>query len=116
MIQFRAYNVIVPIFKIEDAISGGMKAVVTAFGTSDFQQDEYLIAVGAANATEVRKIFEKFVSLGLTFDSKSDRTDDFVVLAKEGIWWEVPWLLSTDEGSWFIADVNAPAIQKQQKS
>ncbi len=115
MIQFRQYNVIVPIFKIEDAISGGLKSVVKAFGNSDFQQDEYLVAVGASNATEVRTIFETFISLGLAFDGRADRTDDFVVLAKEGIWWDVPWLVSTDEGSWFIADVNAPAVQKQSK-
>ncbi len=108
MIQFRPYNVVVPIFKIEDSVQGGMKLVLKAFGNSDFQRDEYLVAIGTENATGVRTIFDELVLLGLTFNEDTERTDDFVVLAKEGIWWEVPWLISNEKGCWFIADVEVP--------
>jgi len=109
MIVFRTYNVIVPKFKIEDLIEGGILRVRKVFGTGDFQEDDYLIAIGVKNATEVREVFEKLLELGLNFDDASATTDDFTVVAKEGIWWPVAWLVSNDEGSWFIADVEAPA-------
>jgi len=48
------------------------------------------------------------LELDLTFDDASATTDDFTVVAKEGISWPVAWLVSNDEGSWFIADVEAP--------
>ena len=108
MIIFRTYNVIVPKFKIEDLVKGGILRLRKTFGAGDFQEDDYLISVGVKNATEVREVFEKLLELGLTFDDASATTDDFTVVAKEGIWWPVAWLVSTDEGSWFIADVEAP--------
>lgn len=109
MIKFRAYNVIVPKFKIEDAVVGGLKTVYKAFAGTDLQEDEYLMAIGAENATEVRNILEQLSGLGLTFEEGSEESGDFAVMAKEGIWWHVPWLIYTDLGCWFIADVEAPA-------
>jgi hypothetical protein len=109
MIGFRTYNVIVPKFKIEDLIEGGIPRTRKVFGGGDFQEDDYLIGMGVKNATEVREVFEKLLELGLSFDDASATTDDFTVVAKEGIWWPVAWLVSNDEGSWFIADVEAPA-------
>jgi hypothetical protein len=108
MIAFRNYNVIAPKFRVEDAIPGGIQAVYEAFGALDFQEDEYLIGVGAENATEVRDVFEKLLEMGLTYDDQSERSTDFVVIAKEGMWWPVPWLVSDLMGCWFIADVEAP--------
>jgi hypothetical protein len=109
MIVFRTYNVIVPKFKIEDQIEGGIPVVRKTFGAGDFQEDDYLVGIGVKNATEVREVFETLLKLGLTFDDNADRTDDFTVVAKEGIWWPVGWLVSNLEGCWFVADVEAPA-------
>lgn len=108
MINYRHYNVIVPKFKIEDLVNGGVKTLNENFGSGDFQEDNYLIGIGVKNATEVREVFEKLLDLGLTFDDASATTDDFTVVAKEGVWWPVAWLVSNDDGSWFIADVEAP--------
>jgi hypothetical protein len=108
MIVFRTYNVIVPKFKIEDLVEGGIPRLRKTFGSGDFQEDDYLIGIGVKNATEVREVFEKLLQLGLTFDDSSATTDDFTVVAKEGIWWPVGWLVSNDEGCWFVADVEAP--------
>jgi hypothetical protein len=108
MIVFRTYNVIAPKFKIEDLVDGGIKTLRKKFGNGDFQEDDYLIGIGVKNATEVREVFEKLLELGLAFDEASATTDDFTVIAKEGIWWPVAWLVSNDDGSWFIADVEAP--------
>lgn len=110
MIVFRTYNVIVPKFKIEDLVEGGISSLRNYFGGGDFQEDDYLVGIGVKNATEVRTVFEKLLALGLSFDDASATTDDFTVVAKEGIWWPVAWLVSNDEGSWFIADVEAPAM------
>lgn len=108
MITFRTYNVIVPKFKIEDLIEGGLLRVRKTFGGGDFQEDDYLVGIGVKNATEVREAFEALISMGLSFDDNTDRTDDFTVVAKEGIWWPVGWLVHNDEGCWFVADVEAP--------
>ncbi len=108
MIKFRPYNVIVPKFKIEDGVVGGMKTIYKAFGSTDLQEDEYLVSVGAENATEVRNILEQITGMGLSFEEGTDESQDFAVMAKEGIWWPVPWLVTTDLGAWFIADVDAP--------
>ena len=108
MIVFRTYNVIVPKFKIEDLVDGGIVAVRKAFGNGDFQEDDYLVGIAAKNATEVRETFEELLKLGFSFDDKSGSSDDFAVMAKEGIWWNVGWLVSNMEGCWFIADVEAP--------
>lgn len=109
MITFRAYNVIIPKFRIEDLVQGGLKWVERAFGHLDYQEDEYLVAVGVANATEVREVFEKLLKMGITYNDKTESSDNFVVLAKEGIWWPAPWLVYNDVGCWFIADVAVPA-------
>ncbi len=109
MIVFRTYNVIVPKFKVEDLVEGGIRVIRQSFGGIDFQEDDYLFGIGVKNASEVRDVFEKLLSLGLTFDDATNRTDDFTVVAKEGIWWSVGWLVSNMEGCWFIADVEAPA-------
>lgn len=109
MIVFRTYNVIIPKFKIEDLIPGGMKTVYKAFGTLDFQEDEYLVGIGVTNATEVREVFEHIERMGLRYDTAAEASDDFVVMAKEGIWWPALWLVYNDKGCWFVADVDAPA-------
>lgn len=109
MIVFRTYNVIIPKFKIEDLIKDGMRAVYNAFSGLDLQEDEYLVAIGVANATEVRNVFESIERMGLNYDTRREASDDFVVMAKEGIWWPAPWLVYNDEGCWFVADVDAPA-------
>jgi hypothetical protein len=108
VIVFRTYNVIIPKFKVDELIDGGMVALRRHFGADDFQEDDYLVGIGVKNATEVRDAFEKLVELGLSFDDKSGSTDDFTVVAKEGIWWPAGWLVSNLEGCWFIADVEAP--------
>ena len=66
------------------------------------------MAIGAENATEVRNILEQLTGLGLSFDEGSEESGEFAVMAKEGMWWPVPWLIYTDLGCWFIADVEAP--------
>lgn len=107
MISFRPYNLVIPIFKIEDKVPGGVRAIRAAF-TSDIQEDEYLLAIGLKNATEVRKAMEIIEDMGLEFDDASSRSEDFTILAKEGIWWPVAWLVNNEGSSWFIADVEAP--------
>lgn len=108
MIAFRPYNLIIPIFKIEDLVPGGLRTIRAAFNPQDIQEDEYLFAVGLKNATEVRQAMELIENLGLTFDQRLSRSDDFTILAKEGIWWPVAWLVNNEGSSWFIADVEAP--------
>lgn len=108
MIKYRNYNVIAPKFRIEDVIPGGMKEIYQAFGALDFQEDEYLIGIGAENATEVRDVFEQLLAMGVTYDEQAESSADFVVVAKEGMWWPAPWLVSDMTGCWFIADVEAP--------
>lgn len=108
MITFRAYNVILPKFRIEDEITGSMGSIYKAFGSLDLQEDEYLVGIGLANATEVRNVFEQLIKMGFTYSESNEASDDFVVLAKEGIWWAAPWLVYNDTGCWFIADVEAP--------
>ena len=107
MISFRPYNLVIPIFKIEDKVRGGVPALRAAFA-SDIQEDEYLFAIGLKNATEVRKAMETIEKMGLEFDDATSRSDDFTILAKEGIWWPVAWLVNNEGSSWFIADVEAP--------
>ncbi len=113
MITFRAYNIIIPKFRIEDEIAGGMTSIYHHFSKLDFQEDEYLVGIGVANATEVRQVFERLLQLGLSFDDASDSSDHFAVMAKEGMWWPVPWLIYSDEGCWFIADVEAPQLKNK---
>jgi len=108
MIRFRAYNVLVPKVKIEELVEGGLPRVYKTFRTWDAQEDEYLVGIGAENATEVRNCFEELLKLGLRFNENDDTSEDFAVMAKEGIWWPVPCLVYNDEGCWFIADVQAP--------
>jgi|GEM_PF-2314455 len=108
MITYRPYNVVIPKFIVHDSFVGGLKAVYKAFADADLQEDEYLIGIAAGNATEVRVIFEQLLGMGVSFNENTESSDDFTVLAKEGIWWNVPWLVSNDIGSWFIADVEAP--------
>ena len=107
MISFRPYNLVIPIFKIEDKVPGGVPALRAAF-VSDIQEDEYLFAIGLKNATEVREAMETIGEMGLEFDDASSRSEDFTILAKEGIWWPVAWLVNNGGSSWFIADVEAP--------
>ena len=110
MIPFRPYNVLIPKFKIEDFLKGGVGSFLKVFPEADIVQDEYLIAIPAKNATEVRDIFERLLGLGFSYDDGIQRSDDFAVAAKEGMWWNVPWLIMGSEGQcWFIADVEAPA-------
>jgi hypothetical protein len=114
MIVFRPYNVIVPKYRIEDQLAGGLIRLRENFGNSDFQEDEYLIAIGLANATEVREVFEHLLKAGLRYDEQAGASDDFVVMAKEGIWWPAPWLVCNGEGCWFIADIEAPTEKTNQ--
>ncbi len=109
MITFRSYNVIIPKFRIEDEVKGGIAAIYKAFAKLDFQEDEYLVAIGVGNATEVRYVFEQLLGMGLVYDERREASDHFVVMAKEGIWWSAPWLVYNDGGCWFIADVEAPS-------
>ncbi len=108
MITYRPYNVIVPKFKIEDSVVGGIRAIYKAFGGGDFQEDDYIVGIAAENATEVRSVFEQLLGMGLDFNENTESSEDFAVVAKEGMWWQVPWLVSTGLGCWFIADVEAP--------
>lgn len=108
MIAFRPYNLIIPIFKIEDLVPGGLRTIRAAFSQPDIQEDEYLFAVGLKNATEVRQAMETIEKIGLHFDQKISSSEDFTIFAKEGIWWPVAWLVNNEGSSWFIADVEAP--------
>lgn len=108
VIAYRAYNVVVPKFRIEDFVVGGLPAFKRAFRDVELQEDEYLIAFSVENATGVRNCFELLLGLGFTYHDGRGRSDDFTVVAKEGIWWPVPWLVNNNEGCWFIADVEAP--------
>lgn len=108
MISYRPYNLIIPKFKIEEKVPGGISNLLSQVKDLDVQEDEYLIAVGLRNATEVRDAIELIEKLGLEFNNHTSRSDDFSILAKEGIWWPVPWLVIKDGNSWFIADVEVP--------
>lgn len=108
MISFRPYNVILPKFIIEEKIIGGVAALIAQMRDGDIQEDEYLVAIGLQNATEVRNAMETLEGLGIDFNDDTSRSDDFTVLAKEGIWWPVPWLVNKEGNSWFIADVEVP--------
>jgi hypothetical protein len=108
VIAFRNYNVLVPKFRIEDTVDGGLKRFYEQFGAADFQEDAYLIGIGAENATGVRDVFEQLLDMGLAYDEASQSSPDFAVVAKEGMWWPVPWLVRDTSGCWFIADVEAP--------
>jgi len=108
MISYKHYNVIIPKFKVEDRISGGLAKFYLAFAGWKVQEDEYLIGIAVENATGVRKCMEILLKLGLKFNEDREDSDDFTVVAKEGIWWKVDWLVHSMEGAWFIADVEAP--------
>jgi len=108
VIDYRPYNLIIPIPTIEDKIGGGLSAVRARFIEFGIQEDEYMIAIGLKNATEVREAMLIAESLGLVYEAATSRSDDFTILAKEGIWWPVAWLVYDDGKSWFIADVEAP--------
>lgn len=108
MIVYKHYNVIVPKFKIEDLTPGGLSKFYLAFSGWNVQEDEYLLGIAVENATEVRKCLEILMKLGLKFNQGRDDSDDFAVVAKEGLWWKVNWLVHSMEGAWFIADVEAP--------
>lgn len=112
MIQYRRYNIIVPLFRIEEKISGGIPAfqlLLKQFTAGEMQTDDYMISIAADNATEVGRITETLIGMGLDFNDATDSSDDFAVVAREGLWWDTPWLISNDDGCWFIADVQAPA-------
>jgi len=108
MISYRHYNVIIPRFKIEDQVPQGLSGFYSSFAGWEVQEDDYLLAIAVENATEVRKCLEILLRLGLKFNEGRDDSEDFTVVAKEGIWWKVGWLIHSPEGAWFIADVNAP--------
>ena len=108
MISYRHYNIIVPKFKVEEKVSGGLLHFFSSFDQDGLQEDEYLIAIAVENATEVRNCLETLLALGLKFNEGRDDSDDFTVVAKEGIWWNVKWLIHDPDGAWFIADVDAP--------
>ena len=110
MIPFRPYNVLIPKFKIEDFIKGGLGSFLKVFPEKEIIQDEYLVAIPAESAKEIRDIFERLLGMGFSYDEGLQHSDDFAVAAKEGLWWNVPWLIVGGSGqSWFIADVEAPA-------
>jgi hypothetical protein len=106
MIPFSATQIIIPRFKIEEHITGGFKAFSQYFPSH--VSDDYLAAIAVENATGVRMAFEILLKLGLRFNNASESSDDFVVAAKEGLWWPAPWLIAHPKGYWFIADVDAP--------
>ncbi len=108
MIAFRNYLVVVPLFKVDERIAGGSRGLIGRLKSSDIQTDVYLIGIAVENATEVRDCFETLLQSGLTYNERSGSSDDFTVVAKEGIWWTVPWLVNNRDGCWFIADVEAP--------
>ena len=108
MIDFRPYNLIIPIPTIENKVGGGISAVRARFNEFGIQEDEYMIAIGLKNATEVRESMQMAEGLGLVYETTTARSEDFTILAKEGIWWPVAWLVYDDGKSWFIADVEAP--------
>jgi len=73
------------------------------------QEDKYLLAFAAENATQVRDITEMLAELGLSYNEELELSDDYAVLAKEGMWWPAPWLVLHEGNAWFVADIDAPA-------
>jgi hypothetical protein len=108
MIKRGLADIVISKIALEE-IDDGLRRVRKILSGGEVQEDEYLIAIALKNATEVRDCMEALLQVGLPFDNKSGTSQSFTVLAKEGAWWRVPWLIEGMEGAWFIADVEAPA-------
>ncbi len=110
MIPPKPYNVVVPKFKVEDIVKGGLSTLRKAFPDTDIDQDEYLIGLSAENEVDAREYCEMLLGLGFGYDDGLQMSDDFTVVTPSGVWWNVPWLIVGSDGMcWFIADVEAPA-------
>ncbi|MDR9399308.1 hypothetical protein [Salibacter sp.] len=99
-------NVILPKHIVDDVFEGSLHSFICQFENVD--EDKYLITIRTKYAAGVDKITRKLAEMGFSFDEASNKSGQFTVFAKEGIWWEVPWLVEKNGDVWFIADVEAP--------
>ena len=107
MIQFELYSVVVPIHILEDR-SIKPEELNQRYTKAPLERDDYLIHLRCKNPTEVANITDHLLRLGFNFDHDKNSSTEFTVMAKEGLWWPVPWLIVKGEFGWFVADVDAP--------
>ncbi|NEQ51076.1 MAG: hypothetical protein F6K11_13235 [Leptolyngbya sp. SIO3F4] len=108
MITRELYDILIPRHILEDRYAGGVAAFQSDFPADQMKQDDYLFCLHGKNATAIRPFIDRLTRSGIAFDEVKNESADFTVLAKEGLWWKVPWLVHNYEGAWFIADVEAP--------
>ncbi len=108
MIQLGSYNVIIPKHIIEDHYSGGIRQLRADLPKHVIHEDEYLYSIEGKYVTHVANANDELIKNGIDFNESKNRSDAFTVMAKEGIWWKVEWLVVVGDKAWFIADVEAP--------
>jgi len=108
MVSLKLYNVFIPKHIVEDHYPGGIVAFRTDFPEEKQAEDEYMCCLYGKNATDIRPFIDQLTRNGIHFDPRKNESDQFTVLAKEGLWWKSPWLIHNYRDAWFIADVEAP--------
>lgn len=108
MISLQLYALIIPKHIAENYFNGGLKELQSHLPDHTIDEDEYLYAVRGKYVTHMATASEALIKKGVPFDEKANKSDSFAVIAKEGVWWNVEWLIVQGDQCWFIADVEAP--------
>lgn len=107
MIQLGLYTLILPKHLAESRLNRSVQ-LEELLPQHKIEQDEYLYAIKGKYVTHMATATELLIKSGVRFDESNNRSDDFTVMAKEGLWWKVEWLILQGDQAWFIADVEAP--------
>ena len=108
MISLKLYALIIPKHIAEAYFKGGLPELQQHLPEHTIDEDEYLYAIRGKYVTHMATATEVLIKKGVPFNDKENMSDSFTVIAKEGIWWKVEWLIFEGAQCWFIADVEAP--------
>jgi hypothetical protein len=108
MISLKLYALIIPKHIAENYFSGGINELKNYLPDHTIDEDDYLYAIRGKYVTHMATASEALIKKGVPFDENANKSDAFTVIAKEGIWWNVEWLIVEGDRCWFIADVEAP--------
>lgn len=108
MIPVKLYAVILPKHIAEQQFQNGISDIKKSFPDHFVTEDEYLYAIHGKYVTHMATATEILIKKGIEFSEKDNRSNSFAVIAKEGIWWTVDWLIVQNNNCWFIADIDAP--------